>query len=82
MEKQASDVVTSVDFVGNGLINYTEFLAATLDLGALLTEEHLWAIFNKFDTDESGFITRENINEQFRRLGRDNLTQEDIDQIM
>lgn len=38
-------------------INYSEFIAATLDRTKYLNEEKLWQIFQYYDTDKSGEIT-------------------------
>jgi len=50
-----------MDYAGNGKINYSEFLAATLDVKTFLNDTRLRAIFQQFDTDNSGFITEENL---------------------
>ena len=48
-------VMKEVDFNKNGKINYTEFLAATINVQDFLKPEvkkkKLDAIFNQFDTD-------------------------------
>ena len=56
----------NVDYDGNGKINYSEFLAATVCPRSVLTEEKLYALFKHFDTDNSEFITPENIREAFK----------------
>ena len=49
-----------MDFNKNGKINYTEFLSATLNVQEFLkpaiNKKKLEAIFNQFDTDQTGFI--------------------------
>ena len=37
------------DFDNNGQINYTEFLAATLDIKTITKQENMWAAFKRFD---------------------------------
>lgn len=49
--------MNNVDYAGNGKINYSEFLSATIEVQRVLTEERVWAIFKYFDTDDSGEIT-------------------------
>ena len=44
------------DTDGNGYIEYEEFLAASVDKKALLSEENLMATFNMYDEDGSGEI--------------------------
>ena len=47
----------NIDYAGNGKINYSEFLAATIHIQEVLTYEKAWALFKYFDTDDSGTIT-------------------------
>jgi calcium-dependent protein kinase len=58
-------IMDNVDYMGNGKINYSEFLAATLPLESVLTDKKLFALFKHFDTDNSDFITPDNIREAF-----------------
>ena len=67
--------------MGNKKINYTEFLMATLDVHELLDSHKLVAIFNQFDTDGSGYITRDNIVAAMNKIGRD-INQSELDEIM
>jgi len=46
-----------LDANGNQRIYYSDFLAATIQVGARLREEPLRAVFNRFDFDRSGAIT-------------------------
>ena len=54
-----------------GKINYSEFLAATISMQAALTDEKLWSLFKTFDTDDTDYISLDNLLEAFQRLGRD-----------
>jgi calcium-dependent protein kinase len=45
----------------NGVINYSEFLSATIDINSLLTQGKLMALFKTFDIDQTGSISKENI---------------------
>lgn len=65
-----------MDYAGNGKINYSEFLAATLELEKVLNLERLVALFKYFDTDNSGFITPGNLKEAFAKSGKAISTQE------
>lgn len=56
--------------MGNGFINITEFIAATIQTKQFLTDEKLWVLFKQFDVDDTNSITAENIKEAFKRLGR------------
>lgn len=57
-EDQIDKIIDEVDYFGNQKINYTEFLMATLDVRSFMDDNKLRAIFNQFDTDGSGSITR------------------------
>ena len=70
-----------MDYAGNGKINYSEFLAATIEIKRVLSEDKLWALFKYFDTDNSGIITPVNLKEAFAKTGKI-LTDKDIDYIM
>ena len=68
-DKEVSDLIAEVDYQGNGKINYSEFLSATIDLQTFLDEQKLLAVFNQFDTDRSGKITEDNIYYAMQKLG-------------
>lgn len=59
------DIVTGSD----GLINYSEFLAATLDIKKIVTDEKLMSIFKMFDIDNTGTITVKNMKTAFEKQG-------------
>ena len=50
-----------IDSNQNGLIDYTEFIAACLHSQSYLKENHLRTAFSYFDKDSSGTITREEL---------------------
>ena len=64
-------IIDEVDYFGNGKINYTEFLVATLDVKSFLDDTKLHAVFNQFDTDGSGVITRQNIITAMQKIGHE-----------
>jgi calcium-dependent protein kinase len=64
------EIMRNVDFRKDGRINYSEFLAATLESRALLDDDAIWNAFNTFDVDKSGLITEANVKEALRRAGR------------
>lgn len=51
----------SIDTDGSGVINYTEFLAATIDQNVYLKEERLYEAFKALDKDNSGKISSEEV---------------------
>jgi calcium-dependent protein kinase len=63
-------MISNIDYLGNGEINYSEFLAATVHSKLLINEEHLWTVFNKFDTDNTGFISDQNLVEVMEKVGK------------
>jgi Ca2+-binding EF-hand superfamily protein len=58
-----------VDYHGDRMINYSEFLSATIQVKSILTDEKLKSIFKQFDTDSTGKITAENIIKAMQKLG-------------
>ena len=74
---EISQIITNLDYAGNGKINYTEFLVATIEIKSVLTYDRLWALFKYFDTDSSGYITPANMKEAFAKTGK-TLTESDI----
>ena len=54
-------IMQGADTDGSGEINYTEFLAATIDANVFLREDYLRTAFNMFDKDRSGKIDNEEV---------------------
>jgi len=54
-------ILEDVDADGSGVIDYTEFLAATLDKKQYHQEDVCWAAFRVFDRDGDGKISKEEI---------------------
>lgn len=50
------EMLKAADTDGSGDINYTEFIAATLDANIFMNEGYLRQAFNMFDKDGSGKI--------------------------
>ena len=67
---EVQDIISQLDYHGNKMINYSEFLAATIDVRDFLTDSRLRAVFSQFDTDASGTITEENIKLALVKLGK------------
>jgi Ca2+-binding EF-hand superfamily protein len=80
-DKEIKDMINEIDYQGNGKINYSEFLAATIDVKQFLTDHRLRAIFQQFDTDNTGKLTPENIKFAFQKLGH-SFTMEDVTQMV
>lgn len=56
-----SDMMESIDTDGSGVIDYSEFIAATMDKRKYIQEDVCWRAFKVFDTDGSGTIDREEL---------------------
>ena len=53
----------SIDTDKSGAINYTEFLASTMDHKLYMKEEKLYEAFKAFDKDGSGKISTEEVKQ-------------------
>ena len=69
-KEELEEIMDNVDYAGNGKINYTEFLVATIEVKDVLSEDKLFALFKYFDTDNSGSITPLNLKEAFAKTGK------------
>ena len=65
---QLNKVIDSIDFDGNGFIEYEEFIRVTLPKEKLFTEKNLKIAFDMFDLDKNGTIS---LNEFKEILGID-----------
>lgn len=75
------DIFKAIDFHKEGTINYSEFLAATVDKRKTLTMQNLWFAFHHFDVENTGYITEKGLKEVFHREGR-KISEEAIHEIM
>ena len=48
---------------GEGVIEYSEFLAATIEAHGAISEERLAEAFDRIDCDDSGYITAANLTD-------------------
>lgn len=62
-------------------INYSEFIAASIEIKEILSERKLKILFKEFDVDNSGGISAENLNEAFTHKLHKKLTLDQIDEI-
>jgi len=60
--EELSNLVRSSDADGSGAVDYTEFLAATLDREVCLDEKACWLAFNVFDRNGDGRISLSELN--------------------
>ena len=57
----------------NGYIQYTEFLAATIEAHSHIEEERIAEAFDRLDSDDTGYISKKNLRDF---LGKDATNQE------
>jgi len=62
-DDDARELFSRLDLAGDGRINYSEFLAATAQRNVLGEEKFFRVAFDRFDTDHSGVISQENLQE-------------------
>jgi len=61
--KEVKAIMASLDTDKSGRVDYTEFLAATMERSLYLKEERLYTAFKLFDKDGSGTITAKELKE-------------------
>jgi len=62
-EEEVEKIMEHIDIDGNGYIDLTEFVIATIDKKNLLSRERLISAFTMFDRDGSGAISAEEVKE-------------------
>nr|CAB3459088.1 unnamed protein product [Digitaria exilis] len=68
-DTEIQQLMEAADADGNGLIDYDEFVTATVHMNKLDREEHLYTAFQYFDKDNSGYITREELEQALKEQG-------------
>ncbi|KAL0412339.1 UNVERIFIED_CONTAM: Calcium-dependent protein kinase [Sesamum radiatum] len=77
-DTEIRDLMDAADVDNSGTIDYGEFIAATIHLNKLEREEHLWAAFQYFDKDGSGYITVDELQQACVEHGMTDVLLEDI----
>ncbi|KAF9589018.1 hypothetical protein IFM89_018257 [Coptis chinensis] len=78
-EAEVKQLMDAADVDGNGTIDYIEFITATMHRHRLERDEHLYTAFQYFDKDNSGFITRDELETAMKDHGMgDDATIRDI----
>ncbi|KAG0477496.1 hypothetical protein HPP92_014337 [Vanilla planifolia] len=68
-EAEVKQLLEAADADGNGTIDYDEFITATMHLNRMDREEHLFTAFQYFDKDNSGYITKEELEQALKEKG-------------
>ena len=58
-EESVDDLFCKLDVFSDGSIQYTEFIAAILEMKGDIADDKIFEVFNQFDVDRSGHITKE-----------------------
>ncbi|WOG89974.1 hypothetical protein DCAR_0209215 [Daucus carota subsp. sativus] len=78
-ELEVQQLMDAADVDGNGTIDYLEFITATMHRHKLESYEHLYKAFQYFDKDNSGFITKDELESAMKEYGMgDEATIKDI----
>lgn len=63
-------MIEELDYAGNGKINYSEFLAATVDANVFFDDSKLRSVFSMFDVKGNNEITAEELGVALHKLGQ------------
>jgi calcium-dependent protein kinase len=63
-------LINEIDVDRSGFIDYTEFIAATINKNKILSKDRLEVAFNAFDSDGSGKIGIEELKQMLERDGK------------
>jgi len=74
----AFSVKLQADIDNSGTIDYGEFLAAMLHFNKVEKEDNLFAAFNYFDKDGSGYITADELQQACEEFGIQDATLEEM----
>lgn len=64
-------LVANLDLDGNGMLDYREFVSATIHMAKLETDDHILEVFKKLDKNQNGFISPDEIKAAGAELGMD-----------
>jgi calcium-dependent protein kinase len=69
LDLRLENIMNEIDIDRSGRIDYTEFLASTLDKNLYLQEERLYSAFKLFDKDNSGKISATELKQVLDKEG-------------
>ncbi|KAB2034773.1 hypothetical protein ES319_D04G107000v1 [Gossypium barbadense] len=77
-DSEINGLMQAADIDNSGTIDYSEFIAAMLHLNKIQKEDHLFAAFNYFDKDGSGYITPDELQKACEQFGLQDVHLEDV----
>ncbi|KAE8726956.1 hypothetical protein F3Y22_tig00005939pilonHSYRG00173 [Hibiscus syriacus] len=77
-DSEINGLMQTADIDNSGTIDYSEFIAAMLHLNKIQKEDHLFAAFNYFDKDGSGYITQDELQQVCEQFGLEDVHLEDV----
>jgi Ca2+-binding EF-hand superfamily protein len=63
--KEFQEIMREIDKDGDGLVDYSEFLAAAVNKAKIISDENLRYAFSMLDHDKNGYITKNELKEVF-----------------
>lgn len=73
IEQNLSNIFRDVDLDQNGQINYSEFIAASLDHQKMLRKEMIYEAFKTFDSNHAGKLSMKNLMEIVRPVNKQDI---------
>jgi calcium-dependent protein kinase len=80
--QELKNIIESSENHRAGVIDYTEFLVASMNQKKIVDKEKLISAFNYFDIDGSGYICSSDLKNVLLRSGKKVLKDEDIDSML
>jgi calcium-dependent protein kinase len=71
IDEDLEQLMRDLDYNKDGEINFSEFVAATIDWQAYMTHENLKVAFDHFDTESNGEISKNTISKCFIRASKE-----------
>jgi calcium-dependent protein kinase len=68
-KEKVEELVNSIDVNGDRALDYSEFIAATLQLHKATREDNMVKLFQYFDKDESGYISKRELVQVLQEMG-------------
>ena len=76
-EHELKEIIDNISYLDKGLINYSEFLIATIDKKKIIDEEIILQAFKFFDVDNDGLVSQTDFRSALSKSGR---SKEDLEE--